>query len=101
MNKVAVRMIKSQPVFEEMEPNPDIPFKNADVCISQEAALEVSHLLTYSMAPKGVSEILKTLESTQLEVKNALLIWLPFKEEGRFWKELNTGLSIEKGPAKR
>ena len=37
-------MTRSQPVFEELEPNPDIAFKNADVCISQVAALEMSHL---------------------------------------------------------
>ena len=50
---IAEEMTLSQPVFQKVEPHPDITFQSTGVWISQAEAIEMSHLLTYSMAPPG------------------------------------------------
>ena len=100
LDRLAVRLTRMQPAFKSSESAPCKPFQAADVWLSKDAAVEMSHLMMYSMSPGGVAMNRKLVESARVDTRRAGLLWLPFAEKNNYLREPATGFVIERAGLK-
>ena len=96
VDKFAAQLTRSQPSFAEVEPQNFREVKTADVWLSLEEALEMAHVLLYSMTPKRAKQIQLRVKEAGVHLEGKALLWLPFIEKGIFLREAVTDFAIQK-----
>ena len=96
VDRFAVQMARNQPEFQVSETEEFRDVRAADVWLPIDEALEMAHLLLFSMIPKRAKKIRKEVENAQLRLNGRRLLWLPFVEKGIFMREVHHDFAIQK-----
>ncbi|MBW1925255.1 MAG: hypothetical protein JRJ35_17540 [Deltaproteobacteria bacterium] len=96
VDKFAARMTRQQPLFDEACPGEFREIRAADVWLPLGEAMEMAQQILYSMTPSRARKTIETVRGAQLDLREGLLVWLPFKDKGLFLREAHTDLGIQK-----
>jgi hypothetical protein len=96
VDRFAAQLTRNQPLFEETEPEDFREVKAADVWLPLSEALEMAHVLLYSMTPKRAKRTHGLVKDAQLRLEEKRLLWMPFFEKGIFLREATTDFAIQK-----
>ncbi|MBW1682748.1 MAG: hypothetical protein JRJ83_15200 [Deltaproteobacteria bacterium] len=89
-------MTRQQPLFDEACPGEFREIRAADVWLPLGEAMEMAQQILYSMTPSRARKTIETVRGAQLDLREGLLVWLPFKDKGLFLREAHTDLGIQK-----
>ena len=96
VDRFAVQMARNQPEYHVTETEEFRDIRAADVWLPMDEAVEMAHILLYSMIPKRAKRTRKEVQDAQLHLEERRLIWLPFIEKGIFLREVHHDFAIQK-----
>jgi ribosomal protein L37AE/L43A len=96
VDRFAVQMARNQPEFNVLETEEFKDIRAADVWLPTAEAVEMAHILIYSMIPKRAKRTRKEVHDARLRLEEGHLIWLPFAEKGIFLREVHHDFAIQK-----
>jgi hypothetical protein len=96
VDRFAVQVARNQPEFNVAETEEFRDIRAADVWLAMDEAVEMAHILLYSMIPKRAKKTRKEVQDAQLRLNESHLIWLPFVEKGIFLREVYHDFAIQK-----
>lgn len=98
VDKFAAQLTRTQPSFRGLDPErTDFrKIRTADLSLPLKEALEMAHLLLFSMTPKRARRTLEKIKDASVALGGGDLLWLPFFERGIFLREATTDFAIQK-----
>lgn len=96
VDKLAASMTRVQPSIPVSEPEDFEVERAADAWLPLGEAMEMAHLLLYSMTPKRAKRTLTMVKDARVKLISKELLWLPFQEQGIFLRQESTDLAIQK-----
>jgi len=96
VDKLAVQLTRTQPVFKKYKPAGMGNIDMSDIWLDLKEAKEMAHLLLLSMTKKDHRKTKEVIREAVLHFKNAGIILLPFKEKGIYLREVHTDFALQK-----
>jgi hypothetical protein len=96
VDRLAAQLTRSQPAFEEVEPQDFREIIASDVWLPLQEAMEMAQILLYSMTPKRAKQIQARVKVSRVCLGEGQLLFLPFIEKGIFLREATTDFAIQK-----
>jgi ribosomal protein S27E len=96
VDRFSAQLTRSQPQFSESEidtiEGPDL----SDVWLPLKEAKEMAHILLFSMTKKEHKRTKNIIKNARIHFTNAILLWIPFIEQGIYLRESHTNFALQK-----